>query len=135
VPQAEAAGWLPPEVFPPDLEAWRRSEAYRTRKSAFGDALIDRAAEVIPDLRERILVRHDASPATFRRYAWSTGGAIYGTEGALTVKQRLPGLVLAGAATHGAGVEAVVISGAEAAEALLPGLLAGGAAPGMRLAA
>ncbi|MDO9709814.1 phytoene desaturase family protein [Paracraurococcus lichenis] len=135
LPQAEAAAWLPPEGFPPDLEAWRRTEAYRRRKAAFGEALIDRAAEVIPDLRARILVRHDASPATFRRYAWSTGGAIYGTAGRLPAKQRLPGLVLAGAATHGAGVEAVVISGAEAAEALLPGLLARAPAEAMRLAA
>lgn len=35
------------------------------------------------------------------------------------------GLVLAGAATHGPGIEAVVISGAEAADALWPGLLQG----------
>jgi hypothetical protein len=35
----------------------------------------------------------------------------------------LRNLVLAGAATHGPGVEAVVMSGAYAAEALVPGLL------------
>jgi hypothetical protein len=35
------------------------------------------------------------------------------------------GLVVAGAATHGPGIEAVMISGAEAADALWPGLLSG----------
>jgi predicted NAD/FAD-dependent oxidoreductase len=37
-------------------------------------------------------------------------------------KSPLPGLVVAGSATHGAGVEAAVISGACAANALVPGL-------------
>ncbi|HMK69481.1 MAG TPA: hypothetical protein VK442_00770 [Xanthobacteraceae bacterium] len=36
----------------------------------------------------------------------------------------VPGLVVAGSATHGAGVEAALISGACAANALVPGLLA-----------
>jgi hypothetical protein len=35
----------------------------------------------------------------------------------------VPGLVIAGSATHGPGVEAAVISGACAANALVPGLL------------
>ena len=35
----------------------------------------------------------------------------------------MPGLVIAGSATHGPGVEAAVISGACAANALVPGLL------------
>ncbi|MFO1028589.1 MAG: NAD(P)/FAD-dependent oxidoreductase [Acetobacteraceae bacterium] len=124
VPQSEAQSWLPDgDTFPPALAAWRRRPDYCTAKAAMGDRLIARAAEVIPNLAERIVFRTDASPATFRRYAWSTGGAIYGIEGRLAAKQPLPGLVLAGAATHGPGVEAVVISGALAAEALVPGLL------------
>lgn len=125
LPQAETAPWLPPQDgHPPALEAWRRGQAYGARKAALGDALVARAAEVIPDLAERIVFRSDASPVTFRRYAWTTDGAIYGVDRRLPAQQPLPGLVLAGAATHGAGVEAVVISGALAAEALLPGLLA-----------
>ena len=39
-------------------------------------------------------------------------------------KSPIHDLVVAGAATHGPGVEAVAISGAQAAEALVPGLLA-----------
>lgn len=134
LPQAEAASWLPPGTDDPAaLEAWRRGPAYRARKVAMADTLIDRAAEVIPGLRERIVCRADASPVTFARYAWTAGGSIYGTSRVLPIKQPLPGLLLAGAATHGPGVEAVVISGALAAEALLPGML--GAASVTRLAA
>jgi hypothetical protein len=42
---------------------------------------------------------------------------------AVNAESALPGLLFAGAITHGAGVEAVMISGALAAEALVPGLL------------
>ena len=42
---------------------------------------------------------------------------------AVNAKRPIPGLLFAGALTHGAGVEAVMISGALAAEALVPGLL------------
>jgi len=41
----------------------------------------------------------------------------------ISARSPFRGLLFAGAATHGAGVEAVMISGAQAAEALLPGLL------------
>ena len=124
MPQAEAATWMPPEYsYPPAPDDWRRSSAYRTRKAAIGDQLVSRAAEVLPDLPGRIVFRADASPATFLRYAWTSCGSIYGADRPLPRKQPLPGLVVAGAATHGPGVEAVMISGADAAEALLPGLL------------
>ena len=136
LPQTEAARWLPDDVtFPPALDRWRRGDAYRDAKAAMGERLIALAAEVIPDLRERIILRADASPATFRRYAWTTGGSIYGIDGRLPAKQPLPGLVLAGSATHGPGVEAVVISGAQAAEALVPGLLADQTRPAAMAAA
>ena len=78
----------------------------------------------MPSLRARIVCRTEASPLTFRRYNWSTQGAIYGSTGPkLPVKTPIEGLVLAGSATHGPGIEAVVISGALAADALVPGLL------------
>ena len=120
----EAESWFSGAVaHPPDFDAWRNNEDYLRRKAEAADNLIARAAEVIPDLTQRIVYRTDASPITYARYAWTTGGAIYGVQGILPTKQPLPGLVLAGAATHGAGVEAVTISGALAAEALVPGLL------------
>jgi hypothetical protein len=60
---------------------------------------------------------------TYVRYNWASTGAIYGMTRAGQLKgskSPVPGLVTAGSG-------AVVISGAEAAETLLPGALAGGA--------
>ena len=106
--------------------AQRRSAAYAARKAAFAEPMIDAAARLIPDLRERIVWRSEASPVSFRRYGWSSFGAVYGSRdphAAVARRSPVPGLVIAGAATHGPGIEAVVISGAEAADALRPGLL------------
>ena len=124
---AEARGWFEqPELTNP--QAQRRSAGYAARKAAFAEAMIDAAVRLIPDLRERIVWRSEASPLSFRRYGWSEFGAVYGSRDPhqpLARRSPLPGLVLAGAATHGPGIEAVVISGAEAADALWPGLLQG----------
>jgi phytoene dehydrogenase-like protein len=125
VSDAEAAGWFA-DATRTDDKALRKSQAYAARKTAVGDELIALAEQALPGLSERIVLRCDASPVTFRRYAWSTHGAIYGANlpaGSVGAKSPLPGLVFAGAVTHGAGVEAVMISGARAAEALVPGLV------------
>jgi len=121
----EARGWIG-EARPAVAEALRHGPAYLARKHAEGDALILAAEQALPGLSGRIVYRCDASPVTFMRYDWSSAGAIYGCIGAarpVTVKSPIPGLLFAGAVTHGAGVEAVMISGALAAEALVPGLL------------
>lgn len=124
---APARDWFEqPELTNP--QAQRRSAAYAARKAAFAEPLIDAAARLIPDLRKRIVWRSEASPLSFRRYGWSSFGAVYGSRDAHAAVARrspVPGLVIAGAATHGPGIEAVVISGAEAADALWPGLLQG----------
>jgi len=80
------------------------------------------------------------STASYARYDWASSGAIYGVSKAARLKgskSPLRNLVIAGAGNAGAGVEAVVISGAEAAEALVPGLLArpGSAGPDQLLRA
>ncbi len=122
----EATQWfVNPELE--DDKGLRRSATYQEHKTALGDELIALAEQELPGLSERIVLRCEASPVTFRRYAWPTHGAIYGTNlpaGKVGTKSPMPGLVFAGAITHGAGVEAVMISGARAAEALVPGLLA-----------
>ncbi len=124
----EARTWYPTE--PSDdaaaLDAHRQSDAYLERKRRMGDELISVARQVIPDIDARIVYRAEATPLTFQRYSWTRHGSIYGTRataGKVPTKTPVRNLVLAGAATHGAGVEAVVISGALAAEALQPGLL------------
>ena len=126
LPYAEARRWFAGEGAD-DWREWRRSPDYQERKTAFGDRLIAAAEKVIPDLSKHIVYRADASPVTYARYDRTSAGSIYGMSqyGRLQgAKSPLPGLVVAGSATHGAGVEAAVISGACAANSLVPGLLA-----------
>jgi all-trans-retinol 13,14-reductase len=112
MPSTEAAGWD------------RKAPGYAARKREAGDALLEMAERVLPGLRQRIVYRQDGSPATFARYAWASGGAIYGPAAGQwrpAAKSPIEGLVLAGSAVFpGAGVEAVVISGTLAADALYP---------------
>ena len=124
----EARSWYQgePADVAAELDAHRDSAAYLEAKQRMGDALIAAARQVVPDLDARIVYRAEATPLTFQRYAWTRTGSIYGTragKGRVATKTPVRNLVLAGAATHGAGVEAVIISGALAAEALIPGLL------------
>ena len=126
LPQAEAKNWFPGEQAG-GWKEWHQSQDYRDRKKQLGDQMIAAAEKVIPDLSSHIVYRDEASPVTFTRYDWSSTGAIYGVRQNARLKgakSPIPGLVMAGAATHGPGVEAALISGACAAEALLPGLLA-----------
>src|SRR5665647_1578702 len=77
--------------------------------------------------------RQDASPVTYGRYDRASSGAIYGVSREGRFKGSLSpirNLVIAGGGNAGAGVEAVVISGAAAAEALVPGLLSQAQSPG-----
>ena len=126
VPHQQARGWFPPQEDSGDWKTWRRSEDYEVRKQQLGDAMIAAAETVIPGLSQHIVYRTDASPVTYARYDLASAGAIYGVARAARLKGAkapLRNLVIAGGGNAGAGVEAVVISGAEAAEALLPGLL------------
>ncbi|MBI2527928.1 MAG: NAD(P)/FAD-dependent oxidoreductase [Candidatus Rokubacteria bacterium] len=113
-------------LMPPAAEGeWsRKAPGYAKRKRSLGDALIARAEQALPGLREHIVYRQDGSPATFARYAWTAGGAIYGSgpgQWQPPVKSPVEGLVLAGAGVFpGAGIEAVMISGTLAAEAICP---------------
>jgi phytoene dehydrogenase-like protein len=88
--------------------------------------MIEAAETVLPGLSGHIVYRCEASPVTYARYDLASAGAIYGVARSARLdgaKSPIPGLVVAGSATDGPGVEAVVISGAFAAEALVPGLL------------
>ncbi|GLH81287.1 hypothetical protein SSBR45G_61960 [Bradyrhizobium sp. SSBR45G] len=126
VSHEQAKGWFSGEGGD-DWKAWRRSPDYEARKQALGDAMIAAAETVIPGLSQHIVYRTDASPVTYARYDLASCGSIYGVARADRLKGAkapLRNLVIAGGGNAGAGVEAVVISGAEAAEALLPGLLA-----------
>lgn len=125
LPHEKARGWFP-EQGGEDWKDWRRSAEYARRKKEVGDAMVAAAETVIPGLSRHIVYRSDASPVTYARYDRASCGAIYG----ISRQGRLKGsrspvrnFVIAGGGNIGAGVEAVVISGAAAAEALVPGLL------------
>ncbi|CCE12069.1 putative phytoene dehydrogenase and related proteins; membrane protein [Bradyrhizobium sp. STM 3843] len=127
VPHHDAKAWFPDQSGGDDWKQWRRSPDYEARKQAIGDSMIAAVETVIPGLSQHIVYRTDASPVTYARYDWASSGAIYGVSGRGQLrgaKSPLRNLVIAGGGNAGAGVEAVVISGAEAAEALVPGLLA-----------
>jgi phytoene dehydrogenase-like protein len=120
----QAKEWFPNEEK--DWMAYRQSAHYAGRKKLLGDQMIAAAEQVIPRLSSHIIHRDEASPITFSRYDRSSAGSIYGVRKSNRfhgAKSPVAGLVLAGSATHGPGVEAAVISGAYAANALLPGLL------------
>ncbi len=112
VPRTEATTWD------------RRAPDYARRKREFGDALIALAERVLPGLREHVVFREEASPATFARYVRTTGGAIYGPAAGQwrpPAKTPVERLYLAGAGVFpGGGIEAVVISGTMVADALYP---------------
>jgi len=125
VPNEQAARWFPPTGGVDDAAA-QDGDADAAARTAFGDCMIDAAAKLIPDLKARIVTRHDASPFTFARYDWSADGAIYGVvrdDRFKGVKSPIPGLYLAGSGNMGPGVEAVMIAGARVAEAIVPGVL------------
>lgn len=128
VPPAEARDWFDdPDAT--EARAQRDSPAYQQRKAREADAMIELAETVIPGLRQAIVFRREASPVTFRRYGYSSYGSVYGVNGAdgagapLPRRSPVPGLVFAGSAVGGAGIEPAMMTGAQAADALLPGLL------------
>lgn len=121
----ESRRWFPADDSE-DWKIWRRSKDYEELKQSIGDEMIAAAERELPGLSSHIVHRSEASPVTYARYDRASGGAIYGVSKAgrlSSVKTPIPGLVAAGSATHGGGVEAAWISGARAAEALVPGLL------------
>jgi len=125
LPFAEAQQWFPPQGGD-DWKDWRRTDDYQRRKTELGDRMIAAAETAIPGLSQHIVYRTDASPLTYARYDWASAGSIYGMSRAGRLrgsKTPLRNLVIAGGGNAGAGVEAVLISGANAAEALMPGLL------------
>ena len=85
--------------------------AYREKKRDLEEYLIDRLAEAIPDVRERIEVCETGTPRTMRRYSRNPFGSIYGyacTPASHSIhlpqpRTSVPGLYLAGAWTFPAG--------------------------------
>jgi len=116
------------DTGPYDGGRYRRGEVYQQRKEALTEVLIDRAAAVIPGLREHIVWQEAATPITQERYTLSSDGVAYGIDlswhqfGPLrpSPRTRIKGLYLAGASNSwGPGVEGAMASGVGAAGAVL----------------
>ncbi len=126
-------------VVPPDLDFWgvapvpgrldyRSGTAYRARKDEVMEALISRAADVLPGLADHIVLREASTPITHERFTGATGGTGYGLElSADQVGLRRPGpatqiggLFLVGASTRWChGVMGVMNGGVGTAGAVL----------------
>lgn len=107
---------------------YSKSERYRAVKDALTERMIERALEVIPDLREHIVWQEAATPITQERYTRSTGGTSYGIE--LAVDQfgprrplprtEIEGLFLTGASTRsGHGIVGAMSGGVATASSVL----------------
>ena len=114
------------EQGPADGGRYHRDPEYRRRKEALMERLLDRAAVVIPELRDHVEWCEAATPVTQERFTRSTGGTSYGVEFAtdqmgparLGYETDVPGLFLCGASTPaGHGIANVMFSGLRAAEA------------------
>ena len=103
-------------------------EEYATKKSRITEFLLDKIAEVIPDIRSRIEVIEVGTPKTMQEYSLNPGGAVYGyanlpsTHTIFRPQQRtpIPGLYLASAWTFpGPGFGGAMTSGYMAASLIL----------------
>jgi all-trans-retinol 13,14-reductase len=112
----------------PATDRYSKAEAYRARKAALAERLIDVAEGVLGDLRPHIAWQEAATPLTQTRYTLSTDGSSYGIElatdqtGPLRPAPRTPigGLVLAGAsARRGHGIVGALLGGRDAASEVL----------------
>lgn len=110
--------------------------AYRSAKAAFTNRLIAAAETVIPGLAGHVLYRQTGAPPTFTRYALTGNGSIYGAargQWCPPIKTPVPGLLLAGAACqNGPGIEAVVITGVQAANLVTGYRVEAAGSPGER---
>jgi len=113
------------ERGPAEGGRYHRDPEYRRRKEELMEALLETAATLIPEIRDRVHWREAATPVTQERFTHSTGGTSYGIEYAtdqmaptrLGYATDVAGLFLCGASTPaGHGISNVMFSGLRAAE-------------------
>jgi all-trans-retinol 13,14-reductase len=118
----------PQGAFWPGSDGYRQDPGYAALKERLTEQLIDRAATVIPGLRQHIVWREASSPLTHERFTAASLGSCYGLEMAADqIGPRRPGprteirgLWLTGASTRwGNGIVGAVSSGLGTAGAVL----------------
>ncbi len=116
---ADHAEWKP---FEADYKKGEKS-AYNLKKQQIArEMILDLEKELIPGLSKMIEVMEAATPLTNQRYTGNPGGAVYGFDSdSKTLDTRTPvkGLYLAGAWSSGGGYTPVMMSGRDAAMAVL----------------
>ena len=115
-----------PEPFQPwfDKKAMRRGDEYLELKDQLTDRLVEEAESYVPGLRDRLLYKESATPATVWHFVRGRAGGIYGPEhsaGQYGLRRFLPGigipgLYIAGASVFGAGISPCFKSGQVAAK-------------------
>lgn len=115
-----------------DLAEYSDNAEYLRIKDEAADLLIERAARLIPGLRESIVVKEVGTPLTNVRYGLAQEGSIYGRQQTVenllnrrSPRTPIPNLFLAGAWVGGGGMSAALSSGRTAAavagRVLIPG--------------
>ena len=110
-----------------DSTPGHRPIEYRALKRRLTDCMLDAVAEVVPDIRDHVVVHALGTPLTNERLLAATRGAIYGTEKTLgnlgpfafPITTPLRGLFECGASTLVPGLLGVSTSGVLAAAAAL----------------
>ncbi|MDI6861464.1 MAG: NAD(P)/FAD-dependent oxidoreductase [Caldisericia bacterium] len=103
----------------------RESEDYKKLKEKLINESIEKLMKVIPEVKNKILIKEGATPKTFERYTSMPEGALYSFDQSIETKRPffktpIKGLYLAGASTFpGGGIEGVVISGIIAANDII----------------
>lgn len=123
--RAEAWGVSAEDARKPN---YRGTAAYKEKKAAVEEELIQRADALFPGLASKVVFRESATPVTHTRFTWATDGTGYGLAGTPGqflghrpgVRGPVPNLYLCGGSTRsGHGVAGALRSGLNAAGAIL----------------
>jgi len=105
-----------------NLDGYSKNPEYLRLKDEAADILIDRVEQLIPGLRESIIIREVGTPLTNVRYSLNPGGSIYGRQQTVenmmnrrSARSPIPNLLFAGAWVGGGGMSAAIASGRSAA--------------------
>ncbi|MBI2059387.1 MAG: NAD(P)/FAD-dependent oxidoreductase [Nitrospirae bacterium] len=121
--------FAPTEPFKPWFEkpAMKRGPAYGAIKEEIAEKVLESAERYVPGLRDHIVLKESATPATVWHFVRGREGGIYGPEHSpdqttfrrFTTQIGIPGLYLAGASVLGAGIMPCLISGMMASKACM----------------
>jgi phytoene dehydrogenase-like protein len=123
----EVMTWVPAERYTPwfDAPTRRRGADYEGLKEEGAQQLLEAAERFVPGLRDHLILRDCATPATVWSYVRTPQGGVFGPENTpewsparrYAPTTGIPGLYLAGASVSGPGIFACTLSGMVAARA------------------